>query len=795
MCALAVLISSSVCAAVPVQYSFTLWNWDTNYRDIAAFRRTVDACAVHGFTLIELGAAWEDCEKQEGQFDFSIVDERVAYVTSKGLGLRLRPNLYDWPAWYTPELFTDAKGVAFPHCGGYPSVFNAENRKRQYRLSGELAKHCAGHGYTYSPGFSVHMEVKFADWISYEPSARAAFRAWLAGRYGTVEALNAAWKTALASFQEIEPPVPADTAGSPSLDEQSNDWIRFREFALADWVAGFAAEVRLNDPSARISVPLGESYRRESARMANLGYWAYSRPADEVVHSYDFFWHGKNGLENSMASVAAFIGITQRPSILEVDGPTLLDQFGYTPADLVRVARFALEAGAAGIQVSNWGGIDVTQWPFLSEVGALVRERRAQGDWELPMPCPTLYYVSKWQNYVYREPSEWVHDRQFGYWLTLHRAGIPARIVTDENLLKEDLRAQTMVIPCGAVIDAPVRDRLRALSNGMRIVADDIPGLFTTSQKTEGQFGAKVEVLDRPFAEEKRAPAELLAASDKDVQTLRVAAVQFLTSFDVASNAAKIVGYIRQAADQGAKVVVFPEMALTGYSKAADAYATLDWKTVEAGLSGIRKACQDRKVYAIVGAPIRDGDAWYCAALAINPAGDIIDAYEKTYLAGEAWAKPGRKFTTFDIEGITCATIICHDERYGPLVQLRALRGAQLFFYISCESGASAENKLGPYRAQVQARAVENKVYVVHANTPANAANPQDPAASHGESRIVAPDGNLITEAPRYDDAVVYADLNLRRTPPRPGKAVTEGPLAAWMQQGLDLVNSPGKTP
>lgn len=274
-----------------------------------------------------------------------------------------------------------------------------------------------------------------------------------------------------------------------------------------------------------------------------------------------------------------------------------------------------------------------------------------------------------------------------------------------------------------------------------------------------------------------------------DGPKLRVAAAQMLSTFDVAENTRRIVAMLEEAASQNVRVVAFPEMALAGYSKDAAFLERLDWNAVEAGVATIRKACDDLDVYAVVGAPTREGNDAYCAALTIGPDGDILDTYEKIYLAGEAWAKPGRRLTVFRIDGVECGTFVCHDERYAPLVQLRALAGAQLFFYISCESGLNALNKLNPYRAQVQARAVENGVFIVHANTPGANGSMGLADVSHGESRIVASDGNLLAEAPIYGEMLLVADLPIDRT--RRGglsAALSSGPLAAWMQQGVALV-------
>ncbi|MBM3289813.1 MAG: carbon-nitrogen hydrolase family protein [Candidatus Hydrogenedentes bacterium] len=394
-----------------------------------------------------------------------------------------------------------------------------------------------------------------------------------------------------------------------------------------------------------------------------------------------------------------------------------------------------------------------------------------------------LYYVSKWQNYCTRDASVDLFEKQFAALRPLLDRNADVRVITDENLLHEDLRAGTVVIPYAEVMDGPVRERLRAVSMGARVVALSKPGIYTPIAKTGGNFGARIErVKPGEWQDALRAP------HDRS-RVLRVAAVQFHTAFDVESNTARIVEWIDKAADAGARVAVFSEMALTGYTKKAEFREALDWHALDAAIEAVASACKRRGIYAIVGAPTRDGGDIFCAAIAFDPAGNIIDRYEKTYLAGEAWATPGRRLTTFGIDGATCATIICHDERYPHLVQLRALAGAQLFFYISCESGLDEEHKIGPYRAQLQARAVENGVYIVHANAPAVHGDHGADGTSNGHSRIIGPDGNLVDEAGAYDDAMVIADIDLRiaNDAGRPA-ALENGPTARWLRKGTRLV-------
>lgn len=784
----ATIALSMLAAGTPAQFSFTIWDWDTTYRDMEQFERQVDAVAGYGVNTIELGVCWKDCEPADGKFDFTIPDARVAYVESKGFALRLRVNVTDWPDWFQPELFQNPDGTAFHYSGGLPSVFSAINRTQQFQFVAALAAHFAGKGFTYTPAFSVHMEVKFGAWNTYEPSARAGFQNWLAGRYKNIDALNEAWQKSYASFGDSEAPVPEYATGSPSIDAAAADWIRYREAALTDWVAAFAGAVHKHDNSAKISVPLGESYRHQSAEFANLAYWDYSRAADEIVHSYDFFMHGAGRIDDAGVATAIMTGIAERPVVFEIDGPILIEKFGYTTEHLVRISELAMLRGASGVQIANWGSADLSAQTWMKQVGKTVATPQTHVIRTTP---PIRYYVSKWQNYCTRDPGIDLFDKQFAVLRILLDANADVRVITDENLADEYGHIYTVLAPYVPVLDDSARERLRSVSFGTRVIAGTKPGVYTPQEQTAGNFGARIETVEEAVLRDKKTLGDLLSGFNDAPRVLRVAAVQFYTCFDVAANTKQIIDWIGKASKQSARVVVFSEMALTGYTKNAEFKDSLDWSVIDSSIDSIRRACKENNTYAIVGAPTRDGDAMFCAALAIDPRGEIIDRYEKTYLAGEKWASPGRKFTTFSIDDTKCATFICHDERYPHLVNLRALAGAQLFFYISCESGLSEEHKIGPYRAQVQARAVENGVFLVHANAPAQRDDLDMDGTSNGHSRIIGPDGNIIREAGAFEESMVIADIDLRHARPNSHPAaLTDGPAAEWIRKGVELVTA-----
>jgi predicted amidohydrolase len=264
--------------------------------------------------------------------------------------------------------------------------------------------------------------------------------------------------------------------------------------------------------------------------------------------------------------------------------------------------------------------------------------------------------------------------------------------------------------------------------------------------------------------------------------TLHVAAVQMRSQPDLAANVDHTIELLRRCSAQGVQVAVFPECSLSGYFDDLIPRLTADQLT--AAENKVAEACRDLNINAVIGSPVRSGDKLYNSALVITSTGKVIERYHKVQLA-ESWPTPGDHLSTFPIAGVPCSNIICHDERYPELVRLPVLAGARVVFYLSHESPLQQEHKLAPYRAQIQARAVENGVFVVHANAPAN----KDATGSHGQSRIIAPDGNLIAEASMFQEEVLTARLDLKKaTAGNALGSVNRGPLGDWWKEGVKQV-------
>lgn len=265
-------------------------------------------------------------------------------------------------------------------------------------------------------------------------------------------------------------------------------------------------------------------------------------------------------------------------------------------------------------------------------------------------------------------------------------------------------------------------------------------------------------------------------------RVFRVASAQMRSGRDLEANIRATISHLKQCAGKSTEVAVFPECSLAGYYEDIVRGSSPD--QIEKAIQAVAGACKEHKIAAIFGCPTWQDGKLLNSAIVINSKGVVIERYHKVQLV-ENWPVDGDHLSVFYLNGVPCSAIVCHDERYPELVRLPVLAGARVVFYLSHESGVKFESKIGPYRAQIQARAVENNVFIVHSNAPANT----DSTGSHGQSRLIAPDGNIIKEASVYQEEVLVGAFDLSQaTAQNARRSMTRGPLTKWYEEGVRQV-------
>src|SRR5262249_17381338 len=116
--------------------------------------------------------------------------------------------------------------------------------------------------------------------------------------------------------------------------------------------------------------------------------------------------------------------------------------------------------------------------------------------------------------------------------------------------------------------------------------------------------------------------------------SVRVAAVQMEPRLgDVPANRASIVSKLREAATGGARLVVFPECALSGYGFASRAGALVHAEPIPGpSTTQVSEACSELgATFAVFGMLERDGDRLFNTCVLVGPKG-VIGSYRKIHL-------------------------------------------------------------------------------------------------------------------------------------------------------------------
>jgi NAD+ synthase (glutamine-hydrolysing) len=241
---------------------------------------------------------------------------------------------------------------------------------------------------------------------------------------------------------------------------------------------------------------------------------------------------------------------------------------------------------------------------------------------------------------------------------------------------------------------------------------------------------------------------------------LRVALAQINpTVGDIDGNARKIAERTAEARDQGAALVVFPELALSGYPPEDLLLKTSFLERAATALEEL--AAETRGIVALVGFPERAEDVYNSAAVLAD--GEVAAVYRKMYLPNYGVFDEQRYFQTgaeagiFELNGIPIGVTVCEDIwEPGPPAMTEALAGAQLIVNLSASPYRIGYGH-GRERMLVQ-RAVDNLAAVVFVNTVGG----QDELVFDGHSVAVDQDGRVLARCPQFEESLTLCTIDPR---------------------------------
>ena len=238
---------------------------------------------------------------------------------------------------------------------------------------------------------------------------------------------------------------------------------------------------------------------------------------------------------------------------------------------------------------------------------------------------------------------------------------------------------------------------------------------------------------------------------------MRLALAQINTVVgDLDGNAELIRRRLAEAKDRHADLVVFPELAITGYPPED---LLLRPSFVQASQAKVEELARDaRGIVALIGVPWFDRDLYY--ACAVCAAGEIKTLYRKRFLPNygvfdeDRYFAPGRDLVLLEDGGTLVGPTICEDMwQPGPPATELALAGAQLLVNLS----ASPFHLLRDRERQEMfaTRARDNSCFVAFCNSVGG----QDELIFDGNSLVLDEEGHVLARGPSFEEALLVVDV------------------------------------
>jgi predicted amidohydrolase len=233
-------------------------------------------------------------------------------------------------------------------------------------------------------------------------------------------------------------------------------------------------------------------------------------------------------------------------------------------------------------------------------------------------------------------------------------------------------------------------------------------------------------------------------------------------------NLRKIEELTLKAKQQGADLIIFPEMSLTGYVILDQVYELAE--TIPGpSTQKIEALAKKTGMHIIFGMPElseKTQATVFNTAVFVGPKG-LIGKYRKMYLPTHSvfeekrYFRPGYEAAAFQTEIGNIGLTICYDVFFPEVYRLTRLKGAQLIVCIS----ASPAVRRGYFEILTSARALENTAFLAYVNL----AGVEDGLQFWGGSRLVCPTGDVVAKA-KYDEEdfvvceVDFGDLRAAET-------------------------------
>jgi predicted amidohydrolase len=224
-------------------------------------------------------------------------------------------------------------------------------------------------------------------------------------------------------------------------------------------------------------------------------------------------------------------------------------------------------------------------------------------------------------------------------------------------------------------------------------------------------------------------------------------------------NLGKTIAYAQEAQGNGAKIVIFPELALTGYCFSSLEEAIPISEPIPGPSTNIiHKICKELDILILIGLIETENKKYFNSSALLGPNG-LIGKYRKIHLPFiglDRFVFEGDiPFKVYDTKSGIFGWVICYDASFPESIRVLTLGGAELVAVITNwpEGGETAPKFMVP------ARAIENHINYIAVNRIGS----ERGFRFIGQSKIVDYVGKTLAEAGSDKEEIIYSEIDLEK--------------------------------
>lgn len=258
------------------------------------------------------------------------------------------------------------------------------------------------------------------------------------------------------------------------------------------------------------------------------------------------------------------------------------------------------------------------------------------------------------------------------------------------------------------------------------------------------------------------------------MRNVKVAATQMSCSNNISDNIAKAEKLVREAAAQGAQIILLQELFETPYfcqKEKADYYPYATELEQNQAINHFKGIAKELAVVLPISFYEKKNYARYNTVAIIDADGEVLGKYRKSHIPDgpgyeeKFYFNPGD--TGFKVWKTRYAKIgvgICWDQWYPEAARVMTLMGAELLFYptaIGSEPQDGSIDSKDHWQMCMRGHAASNLIPVVASNRIGKEVDEDSSINFYGSSFIAGPQGNKIAEANREEETVLVSEFDL----------------------------------